>query len=252
MKHLKRKPIFATKLSDDVIQIIENAKDDNTLIEDVDYSNHYPFVITEGQEFIQAFQYKSNGENYIIPESNPIVIYFELARQYSKYTSKYKADILSQKTDAYNMLTKFYGFYSVASISGIFLFNSIEAFINKIIPNNYTYQKNSPKKTELFNKDQIQRGLSFDEKIKIVVPDFTNKYFHQEYAHKYETLKQLKIFRDEIMHTKSFEASDKNFYKALFTTSLDFDYEKALYAVRDFINYYEPNLIEECNCGKEE
>ncbi|MGZ5245371.1 MAG: hypothetical protein ACXWD4_15725 [Bacteroidia bacterium] len=50
------------------------------------------------------------------------------------------------------------------------------------------------------------------------------------------------------MHTKAIGANGSNFYKTLFTMSLDFKYNKALQAVREFINFYEPNLIEDCDC----
>lgn len=134
------------------------------------------------------------------------------------------------------------------------LFCSIEAFINKLIPKNYEYRRTiQDKRTELLNKSQIQRHIEFGEKLKVVPPEITGKHFVTEFTHKFEQIKKLKLFRDEIAHTKSYEGENApNFYESLYATSLSFDYEKTLEFVRDFINYYEPSLLEECPCGAED
>lgn len=99
---------------------------------------------------------------------------------------------------------------------------------------------------------QIQRTLSIQEKIEKVIPLFTKKSFHIEQSEIYKQLEKFKLFRDEIVHTKSMENMEgSNFYRSLFRNALDFDYHLTLYSVRDFINFYEPNLIEECDCGRD-
>jgi hypothetical protein len=40
-----------------------------------------------------------------------------------------------------------------------------------------------------------------------------------------------------------------NYYESLYVNSLNFNYDEALYAARDFVNYYQENLLEECPCG---
>ncbi|WP_338357160.1 hypothetical protein [Yeosuana marina] len=74
-----------------------------------------------------------------------------------------------------NEIYKYYGFASSCIIS---MFTSLESFINHIIPNNKLYKKELHHKTEIYNKEQIQKGLSFDEKTKNVLPFFfENKNF---------------------------------------------------------------------------
>jgi len=53
------------------------------------------------------------------------------------------------------------------------------------------------------------------------------------------------------MHTKSDNGNPAKFYEDLYTCALNFNYTDTINHVRDFLNYYEPNFIEECNCGKE-
>ena len=79
----------------------------------------------------------------------------------------------------------------------------------------------------------------------------TKKSFHVEFGNKYENIQKLKEFRDAIMHTKSDNGNPAKFYEDLYTCALNFNYTDTINHVRDFLNYYEPNFIEECNCGKE-
>lgn len=220
------------------------------------FEGHYAIIQTDGNELIQAFQYNKNGNTYFIPEPNPIVIYFEVGRLYIKNIAKAQQTLFDElnqkKPDAYKILNNFYAFYMYASVCATFLFNAIEAFINNLIPKHFTYSRVLDKKTEVYDKFQIQRHLQFEEKIKNVLPlIFEGKSFHKEQSHKYAHIEKLREFRDEIMHTKSYDQTSPNHYKSLFTVSLDFDYAETLSSVRDFINYYEPNLIEECDCGND-
>lgn len=256
MKHLKRKFLKVAKVGDDVIGVLQSAPVNETAIAEIKnkgYEGYYAIMQTEGNELIQAFQYNNNGHACFIPEPNPIVIYFELARFHLGHLKTKKISLLkeihSEKPNAYTLLDEFHGYYSVASICGTFLFNAIEAFINKLIPKDYSYKRIQESKTEIFNKIQIQRNISFEEKIKKVIPDATEKIFHVTYGAKFESIIRLKDFRDEIMHTKSNEHTSANLYKTLYTTSLDFDYDKTLEDVKDYINFYEANLIEECSCN---
>ena len=95
----------------------------------------------------------------------------------------------------------------------------------------------------------------FKEKVKKVIPQllqFEEKNFVKGFIHKYDLIKDLKNFRDEIVHTKSFEGiGTNNFYERLYVTSLNFEYDKVLFAARDYINFHQENLIEECLCGND-
>ncbi len=258
MKHIKKKFLNSHTVTDDVINIISSATVNEQTIAELrrtNFDGHYAILQTDGNELIHAFQYIKNNNIYFIPEPNPIVIYFEVGRYYYRQIAKAQQTLFEElnqaKPDAYKTLNNFYIFYTNASVCTTFLFNSIEAFINNLIPKEFTYSKVTDKKTEVYDKFQIQRHLQFEEKIKSVLPIIKGNSFHKEQSHKYAHINKLKEFRDEIMHTKSYDKTNPNFYKNLFTLSLDFDYAVTLFSVRDFINFYEPNLIEECDCGND-
>ena len=262
MKHLKKKFVLKpTKPNDSVKKVLDNAQ----AVEPEEYENItqnipdlFGLIETKEGELIQAFYYRSNNVDYLIPEPNPIVIYFETGRHYYKYTQATREALFKEldKEDwnVYEVQTRIYKFYATGSSCVTFLFTALEAFINKLIPHDYTYSKVINGETELYDQVKIQRHLSFHEKVKSVLPDIPelkNKAFHIQHGHKFDNIKKLKNFRDEIMHTKLINKTSLLFYRDLFTTALNFNYETAIYAARDFINYYEPNLIEECECGKD-
>lgn len=251
----------ATKVDDDVIEVINNAPIDEKSLSNISNSKmtgYYAMAITEDNHIVQTFKYVNGNNVFMIPEPDPIIIYFDTARNFHKVIDKRRTDLFSKlSSPGYNFIAvngDFYWYFSTVCNFVIFLFLSIEAFINKIIPNDFEYRKQiQNKKVELYDKYQIQRNIEFLEKIKSVLPLAVDKNFVKEFAHKYELIKELKDFRDEIVHTKSFEGkSSPNFYEDLYVISLNFEFDKTLLAARDFINYHQPDLIEECNCGKDD
>lgn len=260
MKHLVKKYILRVKVGEDVMEVINKAPIDEKTISEISNTNiegYHTLGITEDNDIIQTFKYTEGKNIFIIPEPNPIVIYFDTARTFHKIIQNRRKDLFGTLTtpgnNFYALNGDFYWYFSTVSSYIIFLFLSIEAFVNKIIPNDFEYRKNiQDRKTELYDKYQIQRSIEFLEKIKKVVPAITNKNFIQEFGHKYELIKKLKEYRDEIIHTKSFEGKNSpNFYENLYANSLNFEFDKTLFAVRDYINYHEENLIEECECGND-
>ena len=261
MKHLVKKYVNALKVGEEVVEVINKATiDKNALltISENKMSNHYAMALSEDNHFVQMFKYVNGDKIFMIPEPNPIVIYFDTAIQFHKNIAKLKSSLFSKlSTPGNNFISvngDFYWYFSNVCNYIIFQFLSIEAFINKSIPNDFEYRKTvQNKRTEVYDKYQIQRNIEFLEKIKIVLPLATGKNFVQEFSHKYDLIKKLKEFRDEIVHTKSFESkSTPNFYEDLFATSLHFEFDNVLHAAKVFINYYEMGLIEECNCGNDD
>ncbi|HAT66719.1 MAG TPA: hypothetical protein DCS66_19370 [Flavobacteriaceae bacterium] len=218
-----------------------------------DFKDYIPHILTDKQTFIQCFKYSDGKKNYIIPEPNPIVIYFSNAQvnlaDINESRQKLMEALNYGKGDLGNAMNSFYNFFGHVSNYVTSLFNSLEAFMNHQIPNEFEYKRISKKKTEVYNKEQIQRELQFEEKIKKVIPQIKNKSFHRHFAHKFDIIVKFKEFRDEIVHTKVDRKTAPNYYKELFTKSLDFDYIKTIQTIKDYLNYYEPDLIEKCDCG---
>ncbi|HXD94531.1 MAG TPA: hypothetical protein VNX01_15095 [Bacteroidia bacterium] len=254
MKHVRKKFVNATKLSENVVKVLDSAKPNFeavSKIQETNYANHAVFIQTDGDELIQAFKYFKGKQPYLIPEPNPIVIYFETGRQSFKQIPETREKLFSELDQIYSTLNNFYPFYIHASTCVVFLFNSIEAFINGVIPNNYVYSRKLKNKTESFDRQQIQSTIPFEEKIKNVIFDITKKSFHSEFGNKYENIKKLKDFRDAIMHTKSDDGKPPKVYEDLYTCALDFNYTATIQHVRDFLNYYQPGIIEDCSCGQD-
>ena len=240
--------------------IINSPVDERELTEMADRKFEGKVAICEFDNGIklQAFKYVQGEEVYFIPEPDPIVIYFDAAIHFHKSIEKFRGVLFSEKKySKYNAIAlsgDFNAYFAVVCSYTLFLFLALEAFVNRMIPTGFEYKKTiQDKRTEIYNKDQIQRNIQFLEKIKYVLPEITGRNFAREFGDKYETIMKLKNFRDEVVHTKSFEGvGSPNFYENLFISSLDFDHNKALLDARDFINYFQAGLIEECNCGKDE
>ena len=254
MKHVRKKFVNRTVLNENIVKVLDNFKPDLAALskaKEEKFVNQAALIQTKGGELIQSFKYIKDNELFFIAEPNPVVIYFETSRMSYINIAKTKEKLFTELNETYSTLNNFYPFYIHASTCATFLFNSVEAFINGIIPNNFSYSRISKNKTELFDRYQIQFNLPFEEKIKIVIPEITKKSFHKDFGAKYENIIKLKDFRDSIMHTKSDNGKPAKFYEDLYTCALDFNYADTMNHVRDFLNYYEPNLIEDCNCGRE-
>jgi hypothetical protein len=258
MKHIKRKFLKQQKVDVDISKMAASAPiepgQEHAGYRAIMDDGYYPLILSEQNDLIQGFFYKAGNKSFMIPEPNLITVYFDISQAQIKFLYPAKADLLmniGRNGDLGTTLNATHTFFHYSCISIFFLYNSVEAVINLQLPLDKEYVWKDAKKTVVYSHDQIQTGISFEEKIKSVLPQFLNRSFHQEYGHKYETILKLKDVRDEIAHTKVYAAKDRpNYYKEIFTKLLDFDYNKALQHSRDFINYFQPDLIEECNCGR--
>ena len=254
MKHIKKKFLSSYDLTDDVYDFLIGAEPNPQGIKKLTngLDNYVAHAITSDQKFIQTFKYKIKGQILLIPEPNPIIIYFSNAQGFLQHIQNERADalnFLSSKDTFTAGVTKFYNYFGYVGNFVTALFNSLEAFINLQIPNDFVYKRVNTKNTELYNKEQIQRQISFEEKIKKVLPNAKGKSFHRQFGDKHDTIIKFEAFRNEIVHTKADAVNMANYYEKLYNKSLDFNYVQAINTVRDYINFYEENLIELCDCG---
>jgi hypothetical protein len=101
-----------------------------------------------------------------------------------------------------SVIHDFYKFYGVTTGYAIFLFTAIECFINQMIPDNFFYVDKQTKKTETYNKQQIQEYLPFDIKLKTILNFATGKDFFKKDSEHTSRILNLKLFRNDIVHTK--------------------------------------------------
>lgn len=256
MRHSKKKFVKYYTLGKGAKAVLDSSqpasKEFLDKLEENNYEGYYSFVVTDTDKLIQAFIYQELGAGVAIIEPNPAVVYFEVARNNSVRIPAARTKLLEEANHTGNTANNIYQFAQLATISGAFMFAALEAFINNLIPHEYIYRRSTSKSTEVYDRFQIQKSLPFKDKVKDVVPDFTKKKFHQEHPEKYQLILQLQELRDSVMHTKSDENAPPKYYRSFFTKTLDFDFAKALQATKDYINYYEPSLIEECDCGRDD
>jgi hypothetical protein len=216
-----------------------------------DSKEHVPFVSTTNNYIIQAFEFKEGNERRFLPEPDQVLIYFNSAYNSYRQLEPIKKKLLDKtlpngplnegtENEIYNLFGQSSGFV-------IFLFSAVEAFMNRMIPDDFIFSEISGKKTELYNKEQIQRYLSFDTKYSKVLPQITNLNFKTKFPTKHTILWNLKDFRDELIHPK--QRKGPSTYELISKKALKFKYAQALEVVRDYINFYKNDFIEECQCG---
>jgi len=150
-----------------------------------------------------------------------------------------------------SVTNELYSFFGNSFGFATMLFAAIEAYINKTIPRDYEFKDEKPNKTEIFNKEQIERYLSFDIKIRNVLKEITKKDFTAAHPQKNQHIVNLKEFRDSIIHPKTNKGGATP-YDYLYKRALNFKYGETIEAVKLWLNYYEGSgYVEDCDCGKD-
>lgn len=259
MKHIRRKFLYELH-NPDLVQKVESEGAFITLDNlskapnPKGFEGYNAFYVLKDNRCLPTFKYRdSSKKRYFIPEPDPVLIYFNNAQTNLRFVHEKRTALLemvgdAEKHDVARISHALYNFMYHSSSFTIFLFTAIEATVNKTIPDKYFYAKKGPKSTEIFDVNQIQRYLSFAEKVKHVLPDITKRDFSKTFQSKYTQIEKLKEFRDTIIHTKK-EGQEKTYGNVIIKAALDFNYSNSIVVVKDFINFYYPNLVEECGCG---
>ena len=254
MKHIEKKYLNQKLLTEEEKNQL-SAKvmpyDDRVNNVKFDSSKQVAFVVSENDYVVQAFQFRENGKTRFIPEPDQVLIYFNSAYNCWKQISVLKTSLLDKTEPAGQMNegteNEIYNLFGQTSGFIIFLFSAIEAFLNRMIPNEFEYKEERKNRTEVYDKFQIQRHLSFDVKYSKILPEITGKDFKTNFPQKHTILWNLKEFRDDLIHPKQDQAH--NSYEQISKKALKFKFEKTLEVVRDYLNYYQTDLIVECKCG---
>ncbi len=209
------------------------------------------FLEQDDDKLISGIVNNIKGKNYIIPIPDPTLIYFNNAQMSLRLIEEEKNELLKklnfEGTMPESAINELYHYFGRTSGFVIFLFTSIESFLNQMIPDNFQFANELPRKTEVYNKKQIQESLDFKTKITKVLASATGKDFFKKSTPANQLIYRLKDFRDEIIHTKDDGEIMK--YDRLINDSLRFPYKKALESVAIFMNYYKDDYIIECPCG---
>jgi hypothetical protein len=119
----------------------------------------YTLIQTEKDILIGGFVHKVNGKNYVFPVPDPTLVYFNYAQISIKVVVENKKRLL-EKVDLTSKLSEpaineIYAFFYVTSGLIIFLFTSIESFINSLIPGDYKYIRKLSSKTEVIRQTPV-------------------------------------------------------------------------------------------------
>ena len=210
------------------------------------------YISTDKGDLLKSFIFEKDNKKYLIPIPDLSLVYFDAAYNLNQQRCHYEKETLVPFNNNlkfnnidFDNIYKYYGYSSSCLIT---LFTSLECFINHLIPNDGIYQKNEKLFSKVFNQDQIQRGINFIDKVDQVLPHLNGKKsFFKVFPKQTHHLKNLQKLRDDIVHTKSSLNHKKQ--QELIRRILKFDFDKTFESVKDFMNYYKTDFIEECKCG---
>lgn len=167
------------------------------------------------QRDIDVVKIRKNGEiNYFSPSivsiqlnvAKPSILKCKELSERLKGLSKNQSELLKSYSQDQligdSLLV--YEFIECAQVAIIFSFTAIETFFNLSIPEDYRYEKSGAKNTEIYNKSQIERYVSWKEKLKNIIPEIykieglCNEPF-------WGRLHELIQIRNDIVHQKSTE-----------------------------------------------
>lgn len=255
MKHIEKRFLIERALNDNEKlnpDVFEEKEIKNITTQDLkNAQDRIMFLCTDQNRYIGSFVHKVDGKHRSLPIPDMTLIYFHSAQTKLKFITKSRATLV-QNTSINeslneNVINDIFNYFSIASEFIIMLFTSIESFTNSLIPKNYTYKVETAKRTEIYNRTQLFESIDIKTKITKVLLEITNKDFNNKNSFKHIwTFKEL---RDEIVHTKMGESQIA--YNQIVKKLLKFNFKQTLEIVANFMNYYKPDYIKECSCGKD-
>ncbi|MEO8515508.1 MAG: hypothetical protein ABI426_02125 [Flavobacterium sp.] len=252
MKHIKKKYLFQIEGAHKLKGVGEEVSvNDNNLLTKAKQKDLY--ITTENDFLIKAFTYKYSRGTAVIPIPDLTLVYYDSAYNQNRERIDVETKLLNKltsKNDKFgeDATNEIYHYYGNASGCIIFLFTSLESFINNILPDNKSYTLVTDRNTSFYNKKQIQRHISFDDKLKKVLPELLNgANFFINPTILTQHITNLKKLRDELIHTKS-DISFEN-QEDLIKRLLQFKYDETFKAVAKFMNFYKPNYVVDCDCN---
>ena len=253
--HIRLKP---TKRIQTNFDIVEATKDLPIPPESKEFAKEYlnskktsdqfdfDLMLVYEREFIYGFDYKVGEDKIIIPEINPVTIFYSNAIMSHRKLQHTREELFKESPTVKNYAkpidpSKFGYFFKLASNCIINLQSALESFANRIIPAEY----------EFLDKNGYNFKPSVLHKIYKTIPEIENKKFKKKSGKENNILKLIIELRNDIIHLKPADEITNTKYKDVYKRLIRFNFTKAIIAVRNYINFYELDLIEECPCGKE-
>ena len=185
MKHIKRKCRYEVPITQSKKDELELIKIDSESLKNLKITQELcPRLLTEQDTIITAFSYfnKISKKRCIIPEPDPILIYFHNAQVNYSQIEKSRNDLLNILQEggciSHQMTLQLYTYFGLCTGLIIYLFTAMEAIINKSIPEDYIFRNKIKNRCEEhYNHDEILRNLSFETKHDKVLTEIFKKNF---------------------------------------------------------------------------
>lgn len=200
----------------------------------------FDLMLEYENSIVYGFDFAFEGQRKIIPELNPVLIFYSNAVMFHRNLLVSKK-ILLENSPTYKNINKstdpkvFQFFFQFATNCIINLQSSVESFANQQIPTDYEYSEDP----------------SIFHKIDVVLPKLKDKKFKKESRKDNLKIRKLIELRNRIIHLTPTKDITNTKYKDIYRKIIKFEFTDVIKAVKNFINFYEPGLIEECPCGKE-
>ncbi len=203
MKHIKKKFLGRIQLPKGAADSLSELKP-QVPPQRIDFNEFVAWGLSENDEFISMFNLVDGKNTHLMPEPDLVICLFEMGRQNAVRIPDLRKKLLSSLDSTHDTFINTNDFYSATSMAAISLINAMESYINRIIPNDFKYEVVTTKNTTIQNKKQIERNISFEEKIKSVIPKALGKVYHTTHPPQYDAILSLKKLRDEMTHMKSY------------------------------------------------
>ena len=199
------------------------------------------------RDLLYGFDYRYKQDKIFIPELNPVTVFFSNATMSIRKLIEFRETLFSESPstkDFYkNVDLKLLGnFFQLSSNCLFNLQASLESYANWVIPDEY--------KTLDRNEKEIHNP-SLTHKLFTTLPELKKKQIKKHNRRGKFIILRIIELRNDIVHLKPIKDKTNTKYKKVYRKLLQFNFEYAIYVVKDYINFFEPNLIEDCTCGNE-
>lgn len=215
---------------------IEDYKNSAILAEEYDKD----IILSTKDALIFGFDFFEADTKLILPEINPVTIYFLNATMSVERIAYYKSKLIQTAKSGVVSSHSFGNYFSLAFNCIINLQSALETFLNKILQeNNYIF----------YDKNQKKIRGNIHDKIDVALPKIFNKNFKNENLDDYNNLKDLILLRNQMIHLKPENENTNTKYKIPYRRIIECDFNKLIQSLANYLNFYEENIIELCGCG---
>lgn len=232
-----------TEIPEESKELIKDYHKSKKLSDDYDKD----LMLVFDRDLIYGFDYRYKQDKIFVPELNPVTIFFSNATMFNKRLNEFRDKLFndSPSTKDFRKDVDLKLFGSFFQLSSNCLFNiqaSLESFANWVIPDEYKFIDKNGK--EIFNP-------SLTHKLFTTLPELKGKKFKKHNRRGNFVLVKIIELRNDIVHFKPIKDKTNTKYKKIYRKLLRFNFADAIDVVMDYINFFEPSLIEECTCGRE-